>query len=64
MEDLNAEGNWQVALDVRLYNLILSAYANEKGPSDAGKVLQDLRCIKISNPTLLRTQYAWTPMQK
>lgn len=49
MDDLAGKGNQQVSPDVRTYNILLSAYANEKGPADAEKVLQRLeshRCIK------------------
>jgi len=42
MELLSDEGNQQVAPNVRTYNILLSAYANEKGPLDAEKVLQRL----------------------
>lgn len=42
MEGLAADGNEQVAPDVRTYNLLLSAYANENGPTEAEKVLQVL----------------------
>jgi len=50
MEHLSAQGNRQVAPDVRTYNIILSAYANEKGPADAEKVLQRLEMHRNIKP--------------
>ncbi|KAL7542284.1 hypothetical protein ACHAXR_013211 [Thalassiosira sp. AJA248-18] len=50
MKHLAAEGNEQVAPDVRTYNLVLSAYANEKGPSQAEKILQRLEKHKDIKP--------------
>lgn len=40
MEGLANKGNGKVAPDVRTFNLVLSAWANEKGPEEAEKVLQ------------------------
>ncbi|KAL3784893.1 hypothetical protein HJC23_012496 [Cyclotella cryptica] len=42
MMTLAAEGNSQVVPDVRTYNLVLSAWANEHGPTEAEKVLERL----------------------
>ena len=40
MEILAEKGNQRVSPDVRTYNLLLSAYANEKGPADAENILR------------------------
>jgi len=53
MEDLKAEGNELVAPDVRTYNLLLSAYANEKGPSGAEKVLRRLEMHEDIKPNYI-----------
>ena len=42
MDDLAGKGNKEVSPDIRTYNLLLSAHANEKGPSDAEKILHRL----------------------
>ena len=42
--------NDKVAPDVRTYNLVLSAWANEKGPKEAEKVLLRLENHKSINP--------------
>ncbi|KAL9191041.1 hypothetical protein ACHAXT_000747 [Thalassiosira profunda] len=47
MESLASAGNEQVAPDVRTYNLLLSAYANEKGPAEAEKVISRMHMNNI-----------------
>ncbi len=50
MHGLAKDGNDKVAPDVRTYNLVLSAYANEKGPKEAEEVLQRLESHKSIHP--------------
>eukprot|EP00985_Skeletonema_marinoi_P013224 scaffold6528_cov211-Skeletonema_marinoi.AAC.12 len=50
MHGLVNNGNDKVAPDVRTYNLVLSAWANEKGPKEAEEVLQRLESHKSINP--------------
>ena len=53
MEGLANDGNDKVAPDVRTYNLVLSAWANEKGPEEAEKVLQRLETHGSINPNCI-----------
>lgn len=50
MQGLANDGNDKVAPDVRTYNLVLSAWANEKGPKEAEEVLQRLESHKSIYP--------------
>jgi len=50
MQGLANDGNDKVAPDVRTYNLVLSAWANEKGPEEAEKVLQRLEAHESISP--------------
>eukprot|EP00986_Skeletonema_menzelii_P016391 scaffold14433_cov156-Skeletonema_menzelii.AAC.2 len=50
MHGLANDGNDKVAPDVRTYNLVLSAWANEEGPEEAEQVLQRLESHKSINP--------------
>lgn len=50
MQGLANDGNDKVTPDVRTYNLVLTAWANEKGPLEAEKVLQRLEAHESIRP--------------
>jgi len=50
MQGLANDGNDKVAPDVRTYNSVLSAWANEEGPKEAEKVLQRLEAHESISP--------------
>ena len=53
METLAAQGNEQVAPDIRTYNLLLTAYANEMGANEAEKILHRIEKHKSINPNVI-----------
>ena len=50
MVDMAAKGNERASPDIRTYNLLLSAYANELGPADAESVLRRLEMHPTIQP--------------
>ena len=53
MEQLTAQGNEKVAPDIRTYNILLTAYANEKGATEAEKILQRIEKHESINPNAI-----------
>lgn len=54
MEQLTAQGNNEkVAPDIRTYNILLTAYANEKGATEAEKILQRIEKHKSIHPNAI-----------